>query len=307
MRFTGIDGVTFGVTDIPECERFLDDWGLARANDQAEAKVWTTLDGGEVRVRPIDADDLPPAFEDGPTLRQVVWGLTDDAALAEARNVLRERPDFAEGDDWVSVTDPNGMGLKLQVSTRRDPQVGGSPTNTAGNVARIDERSPVYERAHPISIGHVVFFTADIEATLAFYTDVLGFRVSDSYPKAGYFLRCKAEGGHHNLFLLQTPDKKRGLNHVAFTVRDIHEVFGGGVHMSGKGWPTQIGPGRHPISSAYFWYFHNPCGGLAEYYANEDYCTDAWQPKEWQRSTANFAEWAVAGGIDGETRRQKAK
>jgi len=131
--------------------------------------------------------------------------------------------------------------------------------------------------------------------------------VSDSYPEAGYFLRCRKEGGHHNLFLLKTPDNKRGLNHVAFTVRDIHEVFGGGLHMSRRGWPTQIGPGRHPISSAYFWYFHNPCGGLAEYYADEDYCTDDWQPKEWQRSPANYAEWAIAGGIDGETRRQSKK
>lgn len=303
MQFTGIDGVTFGVSDVGECQRFLRDWGLKQTDDE----TWTTLDCGEVRLRPIDAADLPPAFEDGSTLRQVVWGLADGDALAEARKALKNRSDFAEGDGWLSVTDPNGMSLKLRVSRRREPDVTGSPTNTAGKVVRIDERSPVYDRAMPIAIGHVVFFTADIMTTLAFYTDVLGFKVSDSYPQAGYFLRCKAAGGHHDLFLLQTPDKKRGLNHVAFTVRDIHEVFGGGIHMSGKGWPTQIGPGRHPISSAYFWYFHNPCGGLAEYYANEDYCTEAWQPQEWQRSTANFAEWAVAGGIDGETRRQSKK
>ena len=42
------------------------------------------------------------------------------------------------------------------------------------------------------------------------------------------------------------------LNHVAYTVRDIHEVLGGGLHISRQGWKTQLGPGRHPISSAYF-------------------------------------------------------
>ena len=49
----------------------------------------------------------------------------------------------------------------------------------------------------------------------------LGFRLSDRYPGRGHFLRCSARGGHHDLFLLQTPEAKRGLNHVAFTVRDI--------------------------------------------------------------------------------------
>ena len=44
--------------------------------------------------------------------------------------------------------------------------------------------------------------------------------------------------------LLNRPSPKRGLNHVAFTVRDIHEVFGGGLHFSRCGWETQLGPGR---------------------------------------------------------------
>jgi hypothetical protein len=117
-------------------------------------------------------------------------------------------------------------------------------------------------------------------------------------------MRCAAQGGHHDLFLLQLPTGKVGLNHVAFTVRDIHEVFGGGLHMSRCGWTTQLGPGRHPISSAYFWYFENPCGGLIEYNADEDHLTDAWQAREFQPGPTMFAEWAIDGGIDGHTRRQ---
>ena len=98
---------------------------------------------------------------------------------------------------------------------------------------------------------------------------------------------------------------KAGLNHVAFTVRDIHEVFGGGMHMSRTGWDTQLGPGRHPISSAYFWYFKNPAGGLIEYYADEDQLDAHWEPREFEPGPTMFAEWAIEGGIDGNTRRQK--
>jgi catechol-2,3-dioxygenase len=117
------------------------------------------------------------------------------------------------------------------------------------------------------------------------------------------FLRCQVRGEHHNLFILNRPGKA-GINHVAFTVTDIHEVIGGGIAMSRKGWKTEIGPGRHPISSAYFWYFHNPLGAPVEYYADDDYCTEAWQPQSFVRKPELFAEWAIAGGIDGTTRRQ---
>ena len=88
-------------------------------------------------------------------------------------------------------------------------------------------------------------------------------------------------------------------------MRDVHEVFGGGMHISRCGWETEIGPGRHPISSAYFWYVKNPAGGLAEYYADEDVVTAGWQAREFTPAPEIFAEWAVIGGIDGRTRRQK--
>ena len=93
--------------------------------------------------------------------------------------------------------------------------------------------------------------------------------------------------------------------HVAFTVRDLHEVIGGGLAMARHGWETQIGPGRHPISSALFWYFKSPAGALVEYYADEDVLTENWKPRDFTPSPAMFAEWAVTGGIDATTRRQK--
>jgi len=80
--------------------------------------------------------------------------------------------------------------------------------------------------------------------------------------------------------------------------------FGGGLNISRHGWTTEIGPGRHPISSAFFWYVKCPAGGLAEYYADEDYVTPAWKPRELTPSPEMFAEWAITGGIDGNSRRQ---
>ena len=295
----GIDRVTYGVEDLAACQRFFLDWGLKLVREHAAGLDFESLNGCELLVRKSDDPSLPPAVEPGSTLREVIWGVRGEAGLEALRTRgLRER------DGVLLGVDPNGIGLGFRVTRKRAVDVAGTPANVWGHAARIDQPSPVYERAEPVEVGHVVFFTDALDETTEFY-QALGFHLSDRYPGRGHFLRCSARGGHHDLFLLQTPEAKRGLNHVAFTVRDLHEVIGGGLHMSRCGWETQLGPGRHPISSALFWYFKSPAGALVEYYADEDVLTENWQPRDFQPSPTMFAEWAIAGGIDGNTRRQR--
>ena len=301
---TGIDKIVYGVDDIPECAQFLQDWGLSPVVADDDGAIFRTLDGAEVELRLATDASLPPAFEPGPTLRRVVWGVEDARRLDDVCGLIAPHTAVDRDDGDPGCSDPSGLRLSFRISRRREVNVAGSPTNTADHINRINRRANVYDHAEPVNIGHVVLFTPVLMKSVEFYTDVLGFVVSDYYPDFGYFLRCAPEGGHHNLFLQQTPERKCGLHHVAFTVRDLHEVFGGGLHVGRCGWQTRIGPGRHPISSAYFWYVHNPAGGLAEYYADEDYCTADWKAEAWQRAPERFAEWAIDGGIDGTTRRQ---
>lgn len=286
----GIDRITYGVEDIAACKRFFLDWGLRLVRETGTGLDFESLNGCEVLVRKADDPSLPPAVESGPTLREVIWGVTSEADLVALSAVPK--------------IDPSGIGLGFRVTRKRGVDIAGTPANVWGHAARIDQPAAIYDRAEPVEVGHVVFFTDTLAETTAFY-ESLGFRLSDRYPGRGHFLRCSARGGHHDLFLLQTPDAKRGLNHVAFTVRDFHEVIGGGLHLSRCGWETQLGPGRHPISSALFWYFKNPAGALVEYYADEDVLTENWKPRDFEPSPTMFAEWAIAGGIDGNTRRQK--
>ncbi len=306
MGIQGIDEITYGSADLRACRQFFDDWGLALVADEGQRLVFETLNGCRVVVADPATPGLPAGLEPDPTLREVVWGVTDAASLAAVREALRTRPGFVDDGKRVGCTDPNGLAVRFQVSVKRPVDVHGTPSNTWDRRDRVDQPGTVYERARPIEVGHVVFFVADLDAVQSFYA-ALGFVASDRYPGRGAFLRCAPRGGHHDLFLLRTPDAKRGLNHVAFTVRDIHEVFGGGLHVSRCGWDTQLGPGRHPISSAYFWYFRNPAGALIEYYADEDELTEAWQPRDFEPGPTVFAEWAVEGGIDGRTRRQKGR
>jgi catechol 2,3-dioxygenase-like lactoylglutathione lyase family enzyme len=300
----GIEQITYGASDLDTCRRFFVDWGLTLASDGDDRLVFESLNGCRVVVADPARMVLPAPIEDGPTLREVTWGVRDAASLASLRERLAGAKGFDDAGAGIGAVDPNGLAIRFRVSTKRSINVEGARSNTWDRHDRIDQAAPIYERATPVEVGHVVFFVADVAATEAFYAN-LGFVTSDRYPGRGAFMRCDARGGHHDLFLLGTPDGKRGLNHVAFTVRDIHEVFGGGLAFSAKGHVTQLGPGRHPISSAYFWYFKNPAGGLIEYYADEDQLTEAWKPREFEPGPTVFAEWAIDGGIDGRTRRQQ--
>jgi catechol 2,3-dioxygenase-like lactoylglutathione lyase family enzyme len=306
MALMGIDAVVFGVADLAEARRFLDDWGVSQVSATPDKLVYRTRDGAEVIVQPKDSPDLPPPIEPGNTVREVIWGAADAPALGETLQRLRAVDNFRTGADGLPrVTDPNGLSLAFRVTRRTPIVVKPAQPNAPGSHQRVNQRSPIYTEAHPINIGHVVVFAADLAAMRAFYTENLGFVVSDEYPNHGVFTRCQIVGDHHNLFMLNRPGKA-GINHVAFTVTDIHEVIGGGIALSKKGWRTEIGPGRHPISSAYFWYFENPLAPPLEYYADEDYCTEEWKPASFERKPELFAEWAITGGIDGNTRRQAA-
>ncbi len=306
MTILGVDRIAYGVEDVARCRKFFLDWGLKLAREDDRSLDFETLNGGEVLVRRTDDPRLPAAIEPGSTLREVIWGVEGIADLDRLRGTLGGDAQWRESEGTLRAADPNGLGIGFRISRKRKPDVKGVPINAWGQPGRgINRRSTFYERAEPVEVGHVVFFTDRLADVERFYVDRLGFCVSDRYPGRGLFLRCAPEGGHHDLFLLQPPVAKRGLNHVAFAVRDIHEVFGGGLHISRCGWETELGPGRHPISSAYFWYVKNPAGGLIEYYTDEDQLDGAWEPRDFQQGPEVFAEWAVIGGIDGKSRRAK--
>ncbi len=303
---TGIEVLKFGVENRQEANTFLADFGLTqKASDLENADLYQTQNGSKIYLFDLDDARLPPAIEAGSTLREVTWGVENEQDFAQLKANLANEPDFVASVDQVQCRDPNGMTIVFEKTITHAVETAKTEgINQYGNIQRVNAASPVYEKAEPVGIGHVVFFTPDLATTQAFYIEKLGFHLSDAYRNRGAFLRCRGEGFHHDLFLLSIPNKPAGLNHVAFVVRDIHEVIGGGLSMNRQSWSTFIGPGRHPISSAYFWYVNSPLGGAFEYYTNDDYLTEAWQPREEEHRLELFTEWAIEGGLDHETRRQ---
>ena len=87
MSILGIDEITYGAADLDTCRRFFADWGLKLVQDANHRLVFESLNGCRVLVADPAHASLPAAIEDGPTLREVVWGVSD----AETMSMLRER------------------------------------------------------------------------------------------------------------------------------------------------------------------------------------------------------------------------
>jgi catechol 2,3-dioxygenase-like lactoylglutathione lyase family enzyme len=277
MKILGIDAIVYGVADMAKARTFFDDWGLAKATSNRQATTYETEAGNEVVLKPdrSNKNALPGADPDC-AVREVIWGVASKADLkAVARELGKDRAVRVDDDGTVHSVDDAGIGIGFRRARHRMPKVKGAPMNAAGRRERIDQVGKTYDRARPLRIGHVVFAVPDIDAAEAFYADRLGFLVSDRYVGRGVFMRCAPEGDHHNIFFQTAADGRTEIAHLAFEVRDIHEVFGGGTFLNERGWKTAVGPGRHKVSSAYFWYFENPCGGEAEYFTDMDYVSKA--------------------------------
>lgn len=297
-RFTisGIERVKFAVTALDDASRFAADWGLTPAAADSATLLYRAVDGSEVeivRADPAVPERTPVGNSSG--LCEITWGVTDPAGLrALADELGRDRVVKIGADGTLRCTDDLGIGLAFRLARRGGAGAAAvAPTryNSPGEPGRVNARAVRYQRAQPHEISHIAIGVDDAGAASRFYIERLGFIVSDRYAERGVFMRCAPAGNHHHLFLLNGRQPGTRLNHLAFKVRDVHEVIGGGQYIDAQGWTTFAGPGRHTVSSACFWYFNTPLGCAWEYAADEDIVTESWETTDFAASADIFSEW----------------
>lgn len=197
-------------------------------------------------------------------LRGMEWRLRAAIDPEEAAAVLRTRT-IPVSDDGaaLSLTDPDGVNLTL----RREAVSAGLAAPHAPQCPR--------------RLGHVNLAVPDAAASASFYTDVLGFALSERVGDRLTFLRTSPD--HHNLgFRSGAPQAQ--LHHIALEVAGWHSFLDICDRVADMGHTVEYGPGRHSPGNNLFVYLRDPSSGLrlelfADMYQIAD--EDGFEPHTW--------------------------
>jgi catechol 2,3-dioxygenase-like lactoylglutathione lyase family enzyme len=109
------------------------------------------------------------------------------------------------------------------------------------------------------ALDHLSFTAHDLEESVTFYCDVLGFRVTDRVGDVRYWLRCNAN--HHTVALFAGDD---GLQHYAFETADTLQLKRLGDALAARDQNFIWGIGRHALGENVFSYHLDPAGAILE-------------------------------------------
>ena len=123
-------------------------------------------------------------------------------------------------------------------------------------------------------LGHVVFYVKDLEQSLAFYRDLLGFKEVGRVFN-GTAAALTSGRTHHELLLIQVGDapgpptgRRRGLYHIGIKVGDsLDELRAAKKELEQAGVPIG-GMSDHTVSQSL--YLHDPDGNEVELYVDAD-------------------------------------
>ena len=142
----------------------------------------------------------------------------------------------------------------------------------------------------PIKFGHITFHTIDLPRSVAFYSDVLGFRVSDTVEgDALAWLRCNQD--HHGVALLNDGQSK--VNHYCLDMADWHAFKVICDHLMRNEVPIMYGPSRHGPGDNIFIYIPDPAGNIMELSTEMVQIWDelSYRPKDWVNAPGTVDVW----------------
>ncbi|MBV9250862.1 MAG: VOC family protein [Acetobacteraceae bacterium] len=252
---------------------------------------WASFATGRLGMQPVERGGAMRAFRmDDRKQRLIIdcdmpagertfgWELADAAALdtlasrLDRAGVAVRREPAALADQryvggLISFADPAGNRLEAF----HNPQIADEPFRPGRDIAGF--------RAGPLGMGHVLLMVPHIDSVLAFYRDLLGFRISDFIrtPVAAYFLHVNPR--HHSLALVEGPTS--AMHHLMielYSFDDVGQAYDLALADPGR---VAVTLGRHPNDLMTSFYQRTPSDILVEYGWGGREVDDAiWQPVE---------------------------
>lgn len=263
--------------DLDVAEEFLTDFGMV--------KVARTKD--RLYMRGTDPDQYIHVTHLGEP-KFIGFGFKaaseeDLAKIAKAPGASGiETMDEPGGGKRVRLTEPHGYQIEIIWGREKHEPipVPRFEINTArardsrlGELTRI-ERGP----SHVKRLGHAVIMTPDVAGGTKWYRETLGLVPSDEVyagPKDNVIATFnRIDGGerfvdHHTFLCIK--GERVGLNHMAFEVHDIDDVFMGNAYLNRKSKYEHVwGLGRHVLGSQVYDYWKDPWGRVHEHWTDSD-------------------------------------
>lgn len=167
----------------------------------------------------------------------------------------------------------------------------GQPLTVSAEVAQ--HADEIIDVSCPKNLTHVVINSADVAQQLAFFKDMLDFRLSDT-TDIMEFIRGGTD--HHSVAIARSGGPS--LNHMAFEMTDIDGLMLGSGRLRRGGFEIEWGVGRHGPGNNIFSYFIEPNGFVAEYTTGMQQIDETtYQPQSaeyWRTFPLRPCRWGMA-------------
>ena len=217
--------------------------GAELAPDGPDGAVRLRVDDAahRITIHPGETDDLA----------YLGWHVNDvDTTIAavEAVGIAVKRGDVA------TFTDPFGFTHELTTGVQLGPPF--TPGRPISGFVTGDQ-----------GLGHAVLIVPDLVAAEQFYTDILGFKVSDTieHGMTLRFFHCLGHAArHHTVALVEAPGMV-GIHHLMLEVRSLDDVGRALDIVNERQIPLAMSLGRHTNDHMTSFYVRTPSGFEIEY------------------------------------------
>jgi catechol 2,3-dioxygenase-like lactoylglutathione lyase family enzyme len=246
MLVSRLGYITLNVVDLAPAVEMFEHSGQLQLNGRTEHRAFLGAAGEHHWVELCQLPSRPPglvrmAFEldRGATFEDV------EKALASAGVNYERRRNFREDFVQEAVRFIDAEGTEVEVFRGMAGIAGGAQPKWAQ-----------LER-----LLHVAVSASDFDASLSFYTGVMGLGVSDFIEDTTAFLHA-SNGAHHSLVLQRRPGTVRSVNHVCFETKTFDDVMRARAVVRRAGLQLRDDLIRHETSGSIGFYFEALPEGL---------------------------------------------
>jgi len=278
LRQTAVSHIGFAVPDV---EATADFYGRVLG-----LLVQHELPGGGLQLGWGTGHHVLDLVEGDPALRHYGFEVRDADGVEGISKRLTAAGHTVEQLSDIFVDGAVGSPAGLVVS---DPD--GTTVHFHSTVERQGENAADPGR-RPIKFQHTTLGSADVARRVAFFVDVVGFRISDQLED-GRFAWLRSNRDHHTLAIVNV-GRSGVLDHYSYDLAEWEDFKTWCDRLTDVGVDVAWGPGRHGPGNNLFVFFDDPAGTHVELSAEMEKFHDdrvTYVPRQWRPAPSSVNLW----------------